>query len=1403
MDINNNQQVNTFTGGMNTDTSDMYIDSKQYRYAENIRIVTDTDNNSGEVRPILGTTWVNLSEDTDGEHILDIQYIRDIAVAIILEGGKWAVYVIDQINQDAATARIKRITQLFEEKIWPDDWDGKTKPISTVLRYEEDNNIKLYIADGIHPIMALRFKRNLAPVDGDFESVFGTSTKGALLPIQTYVSSNSGGNLPAVRLQYAYILYDAYGNRTTLSALSNVISVQNKNDNSQLGYSNTEPINKSVNLTVPEIDTNAGYIKIYRIAYVAMGQQPTVDIIYDGGYFKGDSILDDGSKIESSSYTDLLSMVDSEIKPKLIESKNNYMFAGNVKYTQDEVDEKFKRFDARCYNPALEFKDDVAEEFDQHTPCEICYDLYHEWDESKYEQLREKTISDLKQSSYSNWLSNYNWQRSDWMYGGDDYGASFWANGIGTCLAWCYTLVDGDDNTPSYARNEVYRFGIRLFDENGNASSVKWIADIKMPDYYSQLANQLPPYLYQTDASYLTNPHGGIGKKKISIKFVPINKDVQNSPWDGVSAYEIVQCVRTIDDSWNISQGLYGLTTHVSEDPGVLCTPMFLTSDHFLVCDTAWGISTMDDGDVIWQSGYRGQHSSNLLFASPETTYQIDDVNNIMQLNKNQIKLQSISRLGYFSDTFSIFTDGRVGESKDYFRYHSALHHFMWQYGSISDGYSDIYGQFVYGVDGGKGDWGMLIGLTRVPNDPNNPDLYNSHLTYYCDLQTSVKNLYPEIKERRDETYASTWPIGKLHRYYEWQASGVNYMSPSLVVKYDGVNRNIDHFKSLPADQNKVENFSKDDRLTYGDSAQTFGEYKYFQYTNPFFAWWWEDPNFDPNDKSKWEYQAIDTHSEGQYYRYMDAHNPDESIEKGKAAMIPMSHGGQAMLIKTSEGVPVEEAGGVSNRPRVYICNIIKTITSCYGGYNDTQINLSKYISIGAIQTPNSSVIVNGGDVYIQNFRYNHTTNVASNYFGGITSYKTVYDVPVETRINLNAQSSTMLRSSDRMSQDLPTSIRGYTQDTPAYLYNTAYGIQPNAIIYTAAGRFSEQLGNNYDVRIHYSDPKTNNEVLDSWTNFRALNFMDVDTRHGQLTGLKLFRDKLIFFQERAAGLLSVNERSIVQDTGSTSIILGDGGVLSRYDYFTTLYGMKPDQKAYGVSNDMLYWWDGHSKEIIGYTDGYNIQQLQRIKSVANYVNEHEESDTPSIMYDRKNKEVLLNVVNNQTLVYNEQMQQFQSIYTFAPVFYCEINDAQLMPVNMGGVASFAVYNRLCQDNVPKLFNNIAKPSIKYIVNANSTYNKVFDNQTFGGRFYGGEDSSKNIRFTYRTPLKQMSSATWNDVVNNYEYDYRLAIPRNNDDVYGGRMRGKTMECEITAPDNTTMDFSLQYVTTKFRMSWT
>jgi hypothetical protein len=268
---------------------------------------------------------------------------------------------------------------------------------------------------------------------------------------------------------------------------------------------------------------------------------------------------------------------------------------------------------------------------------------------------------------------------------------------------------------------------------------------------------------------------------------------------------------------------------------------------------------------------------------------------------------------------------------------------------------------------------------------------------------------------------------------------------------------------------------------------------------------------------------------------------------------------------------------------------------------------------------------------------------------------------------------------------------------------------------------------------------------------------------------LKTFRNKLIFWQEEATGVLSVNERAVVQDMNKTNIVLGVGGILDRYDYFTTIYGQKQNQHNQVSSDSTLYWWDGHNKEILGYSDGYSISQLSTVKNIKSYINKNDESDMPVLIYDNKYHEVLCNVVNNEVVVYSEPVQAFTSIYTYNPSYHWDIR-------NKVFTANYYVPEKIYEENSTSgrsmLYGHGAFPKIEYVVNKQAQSTKTFDIQTFGGRFYGGaedydesNDKYRNvmryITFSYSTPLKQHCSLNGENITTNREYDFRLNIPRN------------------------------------------
>jgi hypothetical protein len=148
---------------MDTDSSDMYIVEGSYRYAENLRVVTDEDSNSGELHIIEGTNKVfTIIPEQEDTSILGYTTIRNYIIVIVKRSAtvfgqsqdEWAIFKYDANNSFRKTL----VAGWFTKKIWPDDWDAnecKTKPLSLVTRWESKNNVKLYIANEFTEILSI------------------------------------------------------------------------------------------------------------------------------------------------------------------------------------------------------------------------------------------------------------------------------------------------------------------------------------------------------------------------------------------------------------------------------------------------------------------------------------------------------------------------------------------------------------------------------------------------------------------------------------------------------------------------------------------------------------------------------------------------------------------------------------------------------------------------------------------------------------------------------------------------------------------------------------------------------------------------------------------------------------------------------------------------------------------------------------------------------------------------------------------------------------------------------------------------------------------------------------------------------------------------------------------------
>lgn len=333
-----------------------------------------------------------------------------------------------------------------------------------------------------------------------------------------------------------------------------------------------------------------------------------------------------------------------------------------------------------------------------------------------------------------------------------------------------------------------------------------------------------------------------------------------------------------------------------------------------------------------------------------------------------------------------------------------------------------------------------------------------------------------------------------------------------------------------------------------------------------------------------------------------------------------------------------------------FICNMKSMNQSIYGGNSYVNRQYSEYITTGTIlnvSNRSASGYVFGGDTYIGLFDYSivkSTDPIPNSY---LYNQDSVVDtqycqtghigalIPLESSINMRIQSgkSHVVDSNPFIQSDPGVYGPGVsagmsftrTQTLPQFSYNSAYSAEQFVKVYLT--RLIDDTPVSKDYRVYASEKKSNDESFDSWATFKPANYIDVDSRYGSITRMKSYANRLFFWQEYAMGILSVNERSLIQDGSASTLVLGTGDVLPRYDYLTTLNGLHKDAvNALTCSAGGLYWYDHRSAEICLYSS--QVASISKIKGVQSVFNRYKDQLTMNIpmAYDKKYNEVLISL---------------------------------------------------------------------------------------------------------------------------------------------------------------------------------
>lgn len=1354
------RQTNTFVSGMNMDLDYSVIKDNQYPYSENVRILTHDNGTTGVAQNIEGFLKVNPSRNLSGETIIHVDTIRDIAIVFtkVNSSDDFNIYKYDfSLSETEPKVSIVASNLKLDIPI-----TNGVSPISSVCRWESDDLIKIYWCDGKHPIRMLNVATTHTNISTESLSILPKVT----LPPLFFKGIGSGALL-AGKYQYCYQLFNSRGSETSASVLSPIIFVTKGSSNSDsqdvIGSSNKENTSKSIILETTLSSRDFDRAKIISLYYSNNTEVPTITVIDDipvsGNLIhyedKGGSIL---TELTVDEFNSLLSY---SFTPKILEAKDNMLFAANI--TEDTWDVSDDEFDARAYrcndsgevlllsNSGQESKtfniadiDTYEVPIDHDCICPYNYDslspycrvptstgTYVYGGKGKNIEYR-FVVTDLIEDSTSalaNGLITEDYSMSSKAVTTNSlemYGVEY--NGVKTSLGNIplsstksrilnYADSEIESLVRSHCRDEIYRFAIVLYNDSNLPSSAHWIGDIRMPEIGA------PGFQTFTSGKQVVLGNSTTENKQLVTHPLGIQFTVKNLP-PSVKAYEIVRCERTVSDRSVLMQGIVSeVIDHGSSNNMLVALP-------YLTYSTVHGVISRTS-----KYAYEWQFSNNIsneyfIFVSPEICINRENASDIID------RTTSIKSVGRLRSTIN----PTIGD------------------GMRTASGNGIGGSKVKPFANAKQIKANGIDLAPVENLDYNVD---NGWTYESFASGVYKNM---IRMDGGDFYGTT-----LAKYFKYT---------SLI---SGGEANVDNIKIA----NNMDPFDLHNEQ-WKTKGTNIGEKTYYN-------WMWDSKDTDVTE---------------------DANNLRKQGPHGVCAVFRSKNMWNNI---TPVGMFPDATPGPADVNTVALCNLKQSVTP-YGGNSYSARQNSVYIPTGTYQkiTDNTQYTnyCFGGDTYIGVLDYANGTfaYVADDYQYNRTNriYSGAY-IPLESSINLSLRNDTFSTSKTYDSatgysnhfveNDIIQVGNYYSQSAPLYAYNDAYSAQPRAKKFVSKSIYSiDNLTT--DVRVLNSQPKTNNEVSDSWTKFKVANYIDVDSRFGAITDLKLFKNNLLFWQDDAFGTLAINERSLITDNNIGSLTLGTGGILTRYDYITTKNGLKQDHLRNVTQSDgAVYWYDYDRNEICGF-DG-SLQTVSKLKGVQSYLNKNRDSFriSPQSVYDKKYNEVLF-TLEDKVLVFNEQLGAMTSFYTFNPDVYVEFTD------KLYTFKDLKLYKYNSGDDLGLYSDKDKVAYLKLIVNKDYPQTKTFDNVEYSGEF----KYPSNFDNVYFETKRQTSYTLGQDDVDYREDTYKFAIPRNSVELneaeqlanksYKDRMKGKYLVCHYKYDSNKGNTFQVPYISTAYRYSF-
>jgi hypothetical protein len=1219
--------------GLNRDTAYDSMPTNSYIDALDIRVSTARGESTGAISNIEGNTlYVSLppTGTFNGSNwnslvpeIIGSTSIRDRLIIFVADnsGQKGWIYELTYSNTNT------NFTALTLKYYSPSLNFNKDWPIEAVGRYESDCFRRIYWADYNNPYRSINLEdANLATFTVDVIDAFPSVT--FTQPLLTGVLA--GGVLPVGAYVYSYRLTTFDGKQTLAAPGSNLISCVNDSESliQSAQYNGAPDGTNSGKTHEITIDTSsyAEYetielISIFYSDLTSLGEVTSVETKNIGGAATV-TFFHTGS--ENTITT--LEPIEFTLKQypfktfKTLTPKDNSLVVANVKGGAFSIaslldpNESFnaltRRYDSGSDTPHpigtgytdddyanafnVEYNKDAHWDTNWHTNEQYKYQsdgvtLGGEGDNISYKfHLEEFQIDGSPTPGFANLFPN---SATPNLNDGYNYSNTTYSSQVSPFISGLLK---------SYKRGETYRVGIVVYNLKGEASYVDYIGDIKFPDISdADGANNASDSVYfplsreddsaRTGSTAVTNAYA-LG--------LDITIDFSTCPGllDKISGYQIVRVKRTQTDKRRLCSGTIRVGTGAigigaaneydfrgpnSETDVYHLLPWIPEYGHnaTLCCLSDEFHQT---GGVGWHKFVYGEY---LGYYTPEVSYDLEDRGDEIVDNSSSYLLVTGAYTQYFSDTNDAQND--LGSDPGY-----------WTNNQYGDSYS-------YAVDTSFDSMGS-------------------------------EDLGSEYSDRR-KTCRTVLPIDKSSALKGIEA--VKKWKDKKKVLYDNTQDTAELAAEFAAYTLEVD----------GDIFR--GLYQSTAWLNGA-TWQKTDPN-DPGSAGEREVYKGATGVMGKIEKVSTDPLTGDTLATTSKADFFVSYGdgtvadggagdftsaGLRVVLHPTDTIAIDYNPTATwvqdvshvNRISTPIVDTLVPRGEVYGGNSKSTLDFNTFIPASPIINKTGTDPVNahnfqmyGGDTFISMWTFQEQSAMLdSTYYtaGGIPKRDYYQNksctivLPIESEINVGIAHGATIKTGVRNEvtgsggpisawrQEIDNTETDYGEVLDMYenAYYRAYSREKDMLaFFTNVNDDGSECQKN-DIRAYLSDVKTNEETIDSWTNFGLNNFYDVDD-NGSINKILNFKDTVYFFQDTAVGAYSINPRAIVSTGDGIPTELGSGQGFQDHQYITNEHGAI-HQWGVQATDTGIYYFDGIHKKVFRITQGN--EPLSEIGGLHSFFNE-------------------------------------------------------------------------------------------------------------------------------------------------------------------------------------------------------